>query len=120
MREPVRRVLTTGLSGLALVLMTAGPALAARDPLGDKEGADPGEPMSTLHLLLLYVLVPVTVAIVVGSIVWLPGAVRSNRYRPNRPWTARPVWFAGPAEPLKAVESAEVGDVERGGARGDW
>ncbi|MCU1588177.1 MAG: hypothetical protein JWN31_1670 [Frankiales bacterium] len=119
MREPVRRVFTVGLTSVVLFLLTAGPALAD-DPTGRKEGADPGPPVSTLHIVLVYVLLPITIAALIAAVVWLPGAMRANRYRPNRPWTATPVWFAGPPEPLKAVESAEVGDMVRGGARGDW
>lgn len=122
MREPVRRVVTVGLTGLVLSLLsllTAGPAFA-KDIVGPKEGADPGPPVSTLHILVVYVLLPVTAAALIAAVVWLPGAMRANRYRPNRPWTATPVWFAGPADPLSAVQSAEVGDVVRGGARGDW
>jgi len=52
--------------------------------------------------------------------VWLPGALRSHRYRPAKGWDASPVWFAGPPEPVAAVQAAEPGDVVRGGASGSW
>jgi hypothetical protein len=119
MREPVRRVVTVALTSALTALLTAGPALAD-DPLAPSEGADSGAHVDRLHILLLYVALPVAIAVLIGVIVWLPGAMKANRYRPNKPWTATPVWFAGPADPLHAIESAEVGDLVRGGARGNW
>ncbi|MCW2543341.1 MAG: hypothetical protein JWM40_893 [Frankiales bacterium] len=115
----MRRVVTVALTSALLALLTAGPALAD-DPLAPSEGADSGPHVNPLHIVLLYVVLPVTIAVLIGVVVWLPGAMRANRYRPNRPWTATPVWFSGPPEPLHAVESAEVGDLVRGGARGNW
>lgn len=118
-RETVRRAPAAALTGLTLML-TAGPALAASDPLGPREGAEPAEPMSLVAWVSLYVLLPVALVLVIAAIVWLPGAVKANRYRPNRPWLARPVWFAGPADPVAAVQSAQPGELPRGGAGGNW
>lgn len=119
MSRAVTRAATAGVTGLVTVLLTAAPALA-QDPLQESEGADPGKPLSVAGALLLYVVLPLAVAAVVSAIVWLPGARRANRYRPNKPWTASPVWFAGPPEPVAAVQAASVGDVVRGGASGSW
>jgi hypothetical protein len=116
MREPVRRVV---LTALLLTAVMAWPA-SADDPVGKLEGADPGKAPDTLTLLLLYVVLPLAVVSLIAMIVWLPGAMKANRYRPNRPWTATPVWFAGPAKPVEAVRSAQLGDVVRGGAGGEW
>lgn len=113
------RAATAGLTGLVTVLLTAAPALA-KDPLGPSEGADPGKGLGVAGALLLYVGAPLTLVAVISAVVWLPGAVRVNRYRPNKPWTASPVWFAGPPEPVAAVQAAELGDVVRGGASGSW
>lgn len=121
-REPVRRVarLMTAMGLTALTgLLLAGPALAD-DPTGRKEGADPGKGLDPLVLVLLYVAVPIGFALLVAAVVWLPSAVKANRYRPTKPWTAKPVWFAGPADPVAAVQSASVGDVTRGGSGGSW
>ena len=115
----VTRAATAGLTGLVTVLLTAAPALA-KDPLGPSEGADPGKGLGTAGALLLYVGAPLTLVAIISAVVWLPGAVRVNRYRPNKPWTASPVWFAGPPEPVAAVQAAELGDVVRGGASGSW
>jgi hypothetical protein len=115
----VTRVATAGLTGLVTALLTATPAFAS-DPLGPKEGADPGKGLTAGATLLLFVVLPIALVLVIGAIVWLPGAVKANRYRPNKAWTATPVWFAGPPEPVAAVQAAEVGDVVRGGASGSW
>lgn len=109
------------LTGLVLVLaswLVTAPAFAD-DPVGRKEGAEPGSSIDPLLLVLLYVAVPLAVAATIAAMVWLPGA-RANRYRPNKPWTATPVWFAGPSDPVAAVAAAETGDLVRGGASGSW
>lgn len=115
----MRRLATVGLTSLLLTALTCWPAFAD-DPVGRKEGADPGTAPDPLTMLLLYVALPLAAVALIATVVWLPGAIRANRYRPNRPWTAVPVWFAGPANPVAAVQSAELGDVVRGGAGGDW
>ncbi len=56
----------------------------------------------------------------IAALVWLPGVVRGNRYRPNRGWSAAPVWFAGPEDPVAAVEKAHSGGAGKGGASGSW
>ncbi len=115
----VTRTATVGLAGLVTVLLTAAPAFAD-NPLGPQEGADPGKELGAGGNLLIYLIVPIAAAILIGAVVWLPGALRANRYRPNKGWNASPVWFAGPPEPVAAVQSAELGDVVRGGASGSW
>ncbi len=95
---------------------------AATNHLGYEDGAGPaGESsMSTLQAMVLYGLVPLAILLVVGALAWLPGMLRSNRYRPARGWDAAPLWFGGPADPAAAVEAAQPGDVPRGGASGNW
>ena len=115
----MRRVAAVILMTAWTLLLLAAPALA-EDPLGPREGAEPGEPMDLVVVGLLYVVLPLTVFALVAAIVWLPGAVKANRYRPTRPWLARPVWFAGPADPVSAVQSAQVGDMVKGGSGGSW
>lgn len=119
MTRPVRRGAAAALTGLATVLLTAGPAFA-ENPIGPAEGEDPGKGLGTVATLLLFVGIPLVSAVVIFTVVWLPGAVTANRYRPGKAWAARPVWFAGPAEPLAAIEAAQTGDVVRGGASGSW
>ena len=102
----------------ATVLITAAPAFA-ENPLGNAEGADPGKSLGTVAALLLYVALPLLSLALIAAVVLLPG-VRAHRYRPAKGWNASPVWFAGPPEPVAAVQAAELGDVVRGGASGGW
>lgn len=115
----VTRTATVGLIGLATAFLMNAPAFAD-DPVGRKEGADPGHGLGPVATILLFVVLPLTVAVLIATVVWLPGALNANRYRPTKGWTAPPVWFAGPPVPVAAVQSAERGDVVRGGASGSW
>ncbi|MCW2606242.1 MAG: hypothetical protein JWO60_935 [Frankiales bacterium] len=115
-----RAGLTVAGAALLGLVLSAAPALADHNPLAPQEGADEHTSMTIQTALLLFGLVPLLLLLVIGGIVWLPGAVRSGRYRPQRGWSAAPVWFAGPADPVAAVEVAAVRDEARGGARGDW
>lgn len=108
------------LSALLTPVLLAGPALAA-DPLGPAEGGDGGAQVTTAQALLLYVLVPLALLLGISALVWLPGMLRGQRYRPQRGgWAAAPVWFAGPPDPTVAVETADVAGTQRGGAGGSW
>ena len=111
-----------GVAGAVLtVLLTAGPALAGEyDINGPQEGANPGEGISPLETIALYLLIPAAIMAVIAAAVLLPGAVRGARYRPTRGWDAPPMWFAGPPNPTEAVASASTGDITRGGASGSW
>lgn len=120
MSRALPRAVTAGLTGLLTVLLTAGPALASGNPLGPSEGADPGRGLGTAASLLLFLGLPLLLLLAVGGAVLLPGLVRANRYRPAKGWSAAPVWFAGPSDPVTAVQDAVVGDVVRGGASGSW
>ena len=114
-----RRAVTL-VAAVGTVLLTAAPALADRNPVGPADGDDPGKGLSPGATILLFVVLPIATATVIGLAAYLPGAMRAHRYRPAKGWTAPPVWFAGPAEPVAAVQSAETGDVVRGGASGNW
>ena len=104
---------------LAAVLGTAGPALAA-NPLGPSEGEQPGRGLGIGATIVLYVAIPAVILLGTAALVWLPGLVRTGRYRPNRGWSAAPVWFAGPHDPVTAVQDADPGAIVRGGASGTW
>jgi hypothetical protein len=106
----------------AAALLSAGPA-SASNPLGPSENADPGEGLSGGDTLLYFVLVPFLGAAVIAVLYWVPGMRRVPRYRPGRSWSAAPVWFIGPPEPVAAVEAVSaqgVPAVVRGGASGSW
>ena len=109
---------------LVVAVATAGLAACGNDQpteqLGYPDGVAPAEGITLLEGLGLYVLAPLAILLTIFALVWLPGVVRSSRYRPGRGWTAAPLWFGGPPDPVAAVEQAEVGDVVRGGASGEW
>ena len=114
-----RRTVRSGLACLAAVpltlLLVAGPAVAEGEV-----GVPPAPPVGLGTTLLLFVATPALILFVIAGVVWLPGMVRGSRYRPARGWDAAPVWFAGPTDPVAALDSADPGDVVRGGARGNW
>jgi hypothetical protein len=111
---------TAVLSAMSVVVLTAGPALADRNPLGPSEGADPGPSLSAAGTIALFLLVPLAIIGAIWALVQLPGLVRGTRYRPSMGWDAPPVWFAGPLDPEAAVSNAQPGDVTRGGSGGSW
>ncbi len=118
-----RRLRTAAVLGgttLALAACGAGDS-AATNHLGFENGVAPEEQgLTTLQAVLLYGVAPLAILLLVAAVVWLPGMVRSSRYRPTRGWNAAPLWFGGPADPAAAVESAQTGDLVRGGASGSW
>ena len=119
MSSPRLRVCLAAVA-LSAALTACGSNRDARNHLGYEEGVAPVEGLSLIEGLALYLLAPLAIVLVLAALVWLPGMMRSSRYRPGKPWTAAPLWFGGPPDPAAAVENAETGDVVRGGASGDW
>jgi hypothetical protein len=109
------RAAAAASSALLTVLLTAGPALAEHG-----EGEDTSAEVDIKGALVLYVLLPAVILLGMAALVWLPGVVRNERYRPQKGWSAPPLWFSGPPEPDAAVEAAQPGDMVRGGASGSW
>lgn len=119
MSRATARVAACSSGVLLTVLLTAAPALA-NNRLGPLEGENPGRGLGIGATLLLYVGVPAAILLGTAALVWLPGLVHAGRYRPHRGWSAVPVWFAGPPDPVTAVQDADPGTVVRGGASGGW
>ena len=115
MRRPMRATVVCGLLAVALS------GCSRNDRVESLPGSDPGAAeVGATGAVLLYVLIPLAIALVIAALTWLPGMVRSSRYRPGAGWSAPPVWFAGPPDPAAAVETAQTGDLNRGGASGSW
>jgi hypothetical protein len=113
-RRPLRASLVTGLLAVTL----AGCATENRVNL---PGYDPTvAEVDAIGAVALFLVVPLVISLLIAALVWLPGMVRGSRYRPGGGWAAAPVWFAGPPDPAAAVETAETGDMTRGGASGSW
>lgn len=119
-RRPLRAALACAFLSLALSGCIAPDQAVGGNPRGAPHGADPGQGLSTFEAVLYFAVVPAVVLVLIGLAAWLPGVVRGSRYRPGRGWDAPPVWFAGPTDPAAAVETAEVGEQNRGGASGSW
>ena len=113
------------LAAASVALAACGSAGSARrnNPLGFDNGVGPATTdggLGTVQALALFGLIPLLLLLTVAALVWLPGMVRGNRYRPAKGWSAAPLWFGGPPDPAAAVEAAHAGDVVRGGASGSW
>ena len=116
-----RSALVLVASAVVLAGCYGGDDPARHDHLGFADGAGPVEDeLTTLETVLIYGVTPLVILLVIAALAWLPGVVRSSRYRPAQGWTAPPLWFGGPADPAAAVESASTGDLVRGGASGSW
>ena len=116
-----RALLTTaGLTVLTSGLLSAPASAVSNGDIGPREGADLDSGIGLGMTVLLYLVVPAVILIGTAALVWLPGMVKADRYRPTKGWRAAPVWFAGPPDPVAAVETANVGQDLRGGASGSW
>lgn len=99
-----RRALRTATLGslAAVPLLLASPAFALHRDAGD----DPGQGMSAVATILVYIGIPAAIFCVIALLVLAPSIARGNRYRPHQlSWWAAPVWFGGPRE--EHGESAE-------------
>ncbi|MCW2614086.1 MAG: hypothetical protein JWN08_1080 [Frankiales bacterium] len=117
-----RRVRAVAALSVATVALAACGSDGSANQLGYDGGVAPRDEggLTTLEAIALFGLVPLGLLLLVAALVWLPGMVRGNRYRPNKGWTAAPLWFGGPPDPAAAVETAQAGELVRGGASGSW
>ena len=120
MSTPRLRVCLAAVATAAVLTACGGSDAARTNSLGYQDGVAPVEGVTLLEGLALYVLAPLVILLVIAALVWLPGMVRTSRYRPGRGWGAAPLWFGGPPDPAAAVESADTGGIVRGGASGNW
>jgi len=124
LRSRLQTPLVLAATGLALAACSGDRVTVDEPPtnaLGFPGGAGPAaDPLSTIEAVGLFLLAPLAIVLLIAALVWLPGMVRGNRYRPAQGWSASPLWFGGPPDPAAAVESAQVGDLVRGGASGSW
>lgn len=65
-------------------------------PLADTPKTWPDNPgISTLHVLALFVGIPLLVILAVFLLFFAPTWGKSQRYRPGQPWSAANEWFGG-------------------------
>ena len=92
--------------------------------------------MSVIETILIFVGIPLAVALLLAAAVYGPTAARQPRYRPGRPWNHQPVWYLpapdglvghaaiGTHQPPALEAPASVLDAPVrtavGGATGEW
>jgi hypothetical protein len=114
----------------AIPVLLASPAFAVHRDAGD----DPGQGMSAVATVLVYLGIPLGIFTVIALLVMAPGIAKGNRYRPHQlSWWAAPVWFGGPKDvegdpavraltgtSLKQLPAVVADGQTEGGASARW
>lgn len=103
----------------AVVLLPASPVFAAVQAVNRDDGQEPGEPLSALQTLAIFVGIPALLFVIIVLLVSAPSMARGPRYRPGLGWWAAPVWFNGPEDADAAVRGATP-TTGGGGASARW
>ena len=113
-----------GASVIAGAIVVAAPAMA----IGER--GTPGDKLSILTTVALYLGIPLSAAALIAFLVFLPSMVSGPRYRPGRPWSATASWFGestGTGEVplpeltgLPEISALPEATRERGGASARW
>jgi len=98
-RTAHRALVIAATAGVTL-LVTVTPALAREQDAG----SDPGESLSPLATLLIFVGIPVGTFLLIVLLVSAGSIARGTRYRPDRVWDATAVEFGMPLQPAPAPE----------------
>ena len=104
----------------ALLSLPASPVFAATVLATPDDGEEPGEGLSALQTIGIFIGIPLALFLVIAILVSAPGAARGPRYRPGVGWWAAPVWFNGPADAESAVRDTAAATTEGGGASARW
>jgi hypothetical protein len=98
-----RRAARAGVVGAVLLssALVASPAFAA---LHRDDGDDPGEGMSKLKVLGVFVGIPVAWFALIWILGSIPSMIRGPRYRPGKDWEATPEWYGAPGSEQAEVE----------------
>jgi hypothetical protein len=113
------RLAVVTVATLLLTALAAAPALAKEEPVGP-----PGPDLGLGWLLLIFVGVPLGLALVLALLIYGPSAAGRPRYRPGvREWDHAPIWVGGP-EDAQTVLTRTPGDAvieaRGGGAGAGW
>lgn len=114
-----RRAATAyALALVPLSLVLAAPASAVERSDGDS----PGEPISTLAAIGIFVGAPLGLFLLIALLTFAPGTTRGPRYRPGSGWNADSAYLGGGGS---GVHGAAAGDEQTqakgaGGASGTW
>jgi hypothetical protein len=117
----VRRLARAVALTPAVLALLAAPAFADTP----EEWAD-ADPVSTLHVLLVLVIIPAGLFLLISLLVLVPSMARGDRYTPGHAWRSENEWFGGPRGGIEAADKSEpaaiegVDDSGRGGASAHW
>jgi hypothetical protein len=116
-----RTVLRTGVlfATTALLALPAGGAFAAQTP-NPPGGDQPGDELTAIQTLLIFVGIPALAFVVIALLVSAPSMARGPRYRPGLGWWAAPIWFDGPDDADRAVSKVVGSSSSGGGASARW
>jgi hypothetical protein len=106
------------------IAVTTVAAAASADPPAQWED---NPSVSTFHVLLVLLGIPLALFLIITLLVYLPSMMRGERYKPGQAWRSEPEWFGGPrggvealqADQPQAVTAGEHHD-NRGGASARW
>jgi hypothetical protein len=109
------------MASAAVVMMAATSPVFAQNR---DDGDDPGQQLTVLENLLLFVVAPLGLFLLISLLVLAPSIAKGPRYRPGLSWWAEPVWFSGPS----GLEAGDTDSIIRaaeptrdgGGASARW
>ncbi len=95
-----RRAARAAILGAVFVssMVVTSPAMAA---LKRDDGDDPGEGISKLKMLGIFVGIPVLAFALIWILVSVPSMVRGPRYRPGKEWQAEAEWYGAPGDEVE-------------------
>jgi hypothetical protein len=112
--ESLARRATVVLAAVATVLAVAGPASA-----DVPEGWSNPEAVSGLHVLLVFVGIPLLLFVVICVLVYLPSMLRGERMTPGTA-AHENQWFGGPRKGTAELAAPDTEESKAGGASGRW
>jgi hypothetical protein len=115
-RSVVRRLLAVATTAAALTVagvLAAGPA-AADAP----EAWPDADPISSSHVLLVLVGIPVLVFVVIALLVYAPSVARGESLKPGDQDPDQ--WLGGPRKATRELAAPDSEGSAAGGAGGSW
>lgn len=103
-----------GIVGAALVYLNVAVAALVVSPamaLTRDDGDEPGEGISKLKVLGIFVGIPIALFALIWILVSIPSMIRGPRYRPGKDWEATPEWYGAPGDD-PAVEGGQPSAIE--------
>ncbi|NPC97752.1 hypothetical protein [Nocardioides sp. zg-DK7169] len=116
---PSRRSTLVRRSSVVLLTTTALLAIAGPARADVPEGWSNPEAVDTWTAVLLFVLLPVGMALVITLLCYLPAIIRGERLTPGAPHIENQ-WIGGPREGTAELAAPDGESSEAGGASARW